>query len=195
MLLPQDTTDIIKVTNKGPKGVGTLKNTEKDEIFFHPVIAITPDKVPLGTISVQLWKRSEQSIRAERRDKPIEEKESYCWLEGYQAACDILLMPYQHKVSASSGGDIVKFLSPMKLFEYLACGRAILSSDLPVLREVLNSQNAILLPADDSAAWVAAIRELKANPEKRAALAAQAQADASDYSWEARAEQIMREAC
>lgn len=89
VLLPQDTTDIIKVTNKGSKGLGTLKNTEKDEIFLHPVIAMTPEKVPLGTVSVQLWKRPEQSIRAERRDKPVEEKESYCWIEGYQAACDV----------------------------------------------------------------------------------------------------------
>jgi len=53
----------------------------------------------------------------------------------YQAACDILLMPYQSQVAASSGGDIARYLSPMKLFEYLACGKPILSSDLPVLRE------------------------------------------------------------
>lgn len=78
VLLAQDTTDIIKVTNKGCKGIGTLKNTEKDEIFLHPVLAITADKVPLGSVFVQLWKHSEQSVGAERRDKPIEEKESYC---------------------------------------------------------------------------------------------------------------------
>jgi glycosyltransferase involved in cell wall biosynthesis len=116
-------------------------------------------------------------------------------LPRYQAACDILLMPYQRKVAASSGGDIAKFLSPMKLFEYLASGRAILSSDLPVLQEVLTPQNAVLLPSDNSAAWVAAIRDLQSRPQKRAALAAQAQTDAQRYSWEARAEQILRVAC
>ena len=42
----------------------------------------------------------------------------------------------------------------MKMFEYMAAGRAILSSDLPVLREVLNEENAILLPPDEPAAWV-----------------------------------------
>ncbi len=46
----------------------------------------------------------------------------------FQAACDVLLMPYQQKVEASSGGDISRYLSPMKLFEYLACERAIVSS-------------------------------------------------------------------
>ncbi len=72
----------------------------------------------------------------------------------YQAACDVLLMPYQRQVAASSGGDIARYLSPMKLFEYLACGRAILCSDLPVLHEVLNPENAVLLPPDDTQAWV-----------------------------------------
>ena len=109
----------------------------------------------------------------------------------YQAACDILLMPYQRKVAASSGGDIAKYLSPMKLFEYLASGRAILSSDLPVLQEILNAENAVLLQPDDLTAWAAALRDLRANITKRARLAAQAWQDAQQYSWEARAQKIL----
>jgi len=109
----------------------------------------------------------------------------------YQAACDILLMPYQKQVSASSGGDIAKYLSPMKLFEYLACGRVILSSDLPVLLEVLNPENVVLLPADDPTAWVTAIQDLQDNPGKGNQLAAQAKVDAQQYSWETRAQKIL----
>ena len=112
-------------------------------------------------------------------------------LPHYQAACDILLMPYQHKVAASSGGDIARYLSPMKLFEYLACGRVILSSDLSVLQEILNTENAILLPPDDPGAWVAAIQDLRDDPGKRAHLAAQARRDAQAYSWETRAKRIL----
>ncbi len=56
----------------------------------------------------------------------------------YQAACDVLLMPYQEAIAGSSGGDTARFASPMKVFEYMASGRPILSSDLPVLREVLD---------------------------------------------------------
>ena len=117
VLLPQDTTDIVKVINKGSKGkgMGTIKNTEKKEIFLHPVIAITPEKVPLGTVSAKVWKRSEQSIRAKRREKPIEEKESYCWIEGYQAACDIQAQaPDTLIVSLSDReGDIYEFFTEM----------------------------------------------------------------------------------
>ncbi len=112
-------------------------------------------------------------------------------LPRYQAACDILLMPYQHRVAASSGGDIAPFLSPMKLFEYLACGRAILSGDLPVLREVLNEGNAVLLPPDDLDTWVAAVHALRTDPQKRRDLGDQARRDAGDYSWEARAETVL----
>jgi len=108
----------------------------------------------------------------------------------YQAACDVLLMPYQQHVSASSGGDIARFLSPMKLFEYLACKRPILSSNLPVLREVLNPQNAVLLPPKDIRAWENALIKLKNNPEMRQKLAAQARKDDQKYAWINRAEKI-----
>ncbi|NUM49076.1 MAG: glycosyltransferase [Anaerolineales bacterium] len=112
-------------------------------------------------------------------------------LPRYQAASDLLLMPYQRHVAASSGGDIAPYLSPMKLFEYLAAGRAILSSDLPVFREVLNPENAILLPPDNVDAWVNAIRDLHAHPEKCAALGARARQDAEKYTWEARARKML----
>ena len=77
------------MTNKGEKSLGTLKNTETEEMFLHPVIAITPERVPLGTGFMELWKRCEQGVRAEHAMKPVEKKASYCWIEGYQAACDI----------------------------------------------------------------------------------------------------------
>jgi glycosyltransferase involved in cell wall biosynthesis len=88
-------------------------------------------------------------------------------LPTFQSACEVLLMPYQERVSASSGGNIAKYLSPMKLFEYLACGRAIIASDLPVFRDVLTAENAILLPPDETSSWVDAIQKLIENPFKR----------------------------
>jgi glycosyltransferase involved in cell wall biosynthesis len=112
-------------------------------------------------------------------------------LPQYQAACEVLLMPYQAHVAASSGGDIAPFLSPMKLFEYLACGRAILSSNLPVLREALTESNAVLLPPADLNAWVAALERLQVDPQLRARLGEQARRDAPQYSWERRAQRIL----
>jgi len=103
----------------------------------------------------------------------------------------VLLTPYQEHISASSGGDIARYLSPMKLFEYLACKRPILSSDIPVLRETLNENNALLLPPDKIEAWAGALQLLQNDPDKREQLAAQAGQDAQKYTWRARAARIL----
>ena len=104
-----------------------------------------------------------------------------------QAACDILLLPHERRVSASSGGDIAAFTSPMKLFEYMAAGRTILASDLPVLREVLNENNAAFAPPGNIGSWNAEIRSLVRDEGRRNALAKQAQDDAKKYTWVVRA--------
>jgi len=111
-------------------------------------------------------------------------------LPGYQAACDVLLMPYQRQVAASSGGDIAAYLSPMKLFEYLACGRPIISSDLPVLREVLSPDNAILIPGNKPESWAQVLRDIQTSPQKYREIASRARQDAQGYTWEARARKI-----
>jgi glycosyltransferase involved in cell wall biosynthesis len=112
-------------------------------------------------------------------------------LPRYQAACDLLLMPYQRKVAGSSGGDISKYLSPMKLFEYMACGRPILSSDLPVFREVLNERNAVLIIPDDIDQWVENIEALISDSDTRRELSEQAKMDVKQFTWKTRAERIL----
>lgn len=110
----------------------------------------------------------------------------------YQAACDVLLMPYQARVAASSGGDIGKYLSPMKMFEYLAAGRVIASSDLPVLGEVLHDgKNALILPGDDPEAWAHAIVRVQNDAKLRRKLGKKAKKTAAHYSWVNRTERIL----
>jgi len=113
-------------------------------------------------------------------------------LSKYQAACDVLIMPYQQRVAASSGGDISRYLSPMKLFEYMACQRVVVSSNLPVLQEVLNSQNSVLLSGEEVDEWASALNELQNNPGKRRKLAAKAYEDVQRYTWEKRVEWILK---
>lgn len=76
-----------------------------------------------------------------------------------QAAVDILLMPYQHNVSIGvKGHDTARWMSPMKMFEYLAAGVPIISSNLPVLNEILaDYQNSLLVPPDNIERWLAAL--------------------------------------
>ncbi len=112
-------------------------------------------------------------------------------IPGYLAAAEILLMPYERVTATSGGGNTVEFCSPLKMFEYMAAGRAIISSDLPVLHEVLTPQNAVFCPPEVIPAWQQAFSDLLADPGRRAALANQARQDAGHYSWTARAQRAL----
>lgn len=106
----------------------------------------------------------------------------------------VVVAPYQHRVSVSGGrGDTSRWMSPLKVFEYMAAGRAIVASDLPVLREVLNDgENALLVPPTDLDAWEQALKKLGENPDLRHQLA-QAAHDAlvRRFTWTIRADHIL----
>jgi glycosyltransferase involved in cell wall biosynthesis len=109
----------------------------------------------------------------------------------YQSAADVLLMPYQRTVATSSGGNTADICSPMKMFEYMAAGRAILTSDLPVLREVLDETMAVFCPPDDVGAWESALDGLLADPQKRKALGQRARDAVEQYAWVRRARRLL----
>ncbi len=113
-------------------------------------------------------------------------------LPRYQAVADILLMPYGPNIAGSSGGNSADICSPMKMFEYLATGRAIITSDLPVIREILDEQNAVFCPPEDLPAWKDALEELLASPERRKALAMRARSDAARYTWKVRSQKALQ---
>lgn len=110
----------------------------------------------------------------------------------YQAACDILVMPYEKTITVSSGAHTEQFASPMKVFEYMASGRAILSSDLPVLREVLREDLAAFAPPEDPDRWDRQLKRLIADEKLRSELSEKSRAEAGKYSWETRAGRALR---
>lgn len=117
-------------------------------------------------------------------------------LAKYLFACDVLLMPYQRRLTLKGGrGDTAKWTSPMKMFEYMAAERLILSSDLPVLREILNDENAMLLPPEDTGAWRDAIKKAMNDDEWRTRLANRARKDVNKYSWRNRVNVVLSEHC
>ena len=109
----------------------------------------------------------------------------------YQAAADILLMPYGRSISGSSGQDIAEGINPMKMFEYMAVGRAIATADLPVIREVLDETRAVFCPPGDVSAWKSAIENLLNDEKHRVALASNARREVEKYTWIARAERAL----
>ena len=112
-------------------------------------------------------------------------------LPRYQAAADVLLMPYETQIAGSGGGDSAQIASPMKMFEYLAAGRPILSSDLPVIHEVLDVNTAVFCPPEDLGAWKSALQALRNNSAKREKLGQAAREAAGRYTWRSRAEKAL----
>jgi glycosyltransferase involved in cell wall biosynthesis len=82
------------------------------------------------------------------------------------------------------------FTSPIKLFEYMAAGCALVVTDLPSLHEILAADEAVWVRPGDPAALAEGIRSLAAEPERARAMAARVREKARNYTWRARGERL-----
>ena len=83
---------------------------------------------------------------------------------------DILLLPYKNIVhSAGDVDNIVDFTSPLKLFDYLACGKLILCSNLAIFKEIVkDKKNCILVNNFNSPfSWFKEIKKIENNFYRR----------------------------
>jgi len=84
-------------------------------------------------------------------------------------------------------------MSPMKLFEYMSWGRAIIFSDLPVIHEVLkHDQHALLVAPDDVEEWVSALIRLRDEPGLADRLGRNARnAFLAEHTWDERVGRVL----
>ena len=99
--------------------------------------------------------------------------------------------PLRSIMGSSGTADSAGVASPMKMFEYMAAGRAIVTADLPVIREVLNEQNAVFCEPNEVGDWKLEIESLLADRARRIDLGKQAKHDVRGYTWLVRAERIL----
>jgi len=113
-------------------------------------------------------------------------------IDSYISSFDVCLLPNSNNVFINNSikGNIGKYTSPLKLFEYMSHGKAIISSDLPVIREILDENNSVLVPHDDIAKWQDAILKLK-DSTLRKQMGENALRDFEKYTWENRAKTII----
>lgn len=104
----------------------------------------------------------------------------------YMRAADILVMNYP------KGIHFARYMSPLKLFEYLGAGNAILTSDLPAVREILDERTAQFFAPEDQSALTAALTSLVADAAKREALGRAGRALATEHTYAHRAEKLER---
>ena len=102
-------------------------------------------------------------------------------------ACDVVALPLP------LGEYGAHSTSPLKLFEYMAAGSAIVATDLPTTRPYLrDGENALLVPPGRPEALATALGRLLADDALRDRLGAAARADAPSHSWTRRAEALAR---
>jgi glycosyltransferase involved in cell wall biosynthesis len=112
----------------------------------------------------------------------------------YYQQFDIMLVPLLKKVTLEGGrGDISRWTSPLKVFECMAHGKAIVASDLPVLREVLqNGVTAVMVPPEDINAWSVALKDLMRNRALMSKLGLAARNLLEEkYTWDRRVESVL----
>ena len=81
--------------------------------------------------------------------------------------------------------NITQGCSPLKILETMACGTALVASDLPVVRELVSEQEAMLVEPDRELDLARSIRFLLDTPEEREVLAAKAlQKMKEEFTWE-----------
>lgn len=120
VLVAQDTSEAdLTRPRERVAGAGPLNDANRTGLQFHPLLALTPERLPLGLVGVTIWARDEEAFRQsaadkakQRKRKPIQEKESLRWLQGYQRACDVAEQCPQTQVIclSDSEGDIYECL-------------------------------------------------------------------------------------
>lgn len=106
---------------------------------------------------------------------------------------DVLLMPYEKKVMINSKNlDTSKYMSPLKMFDYLASGKIIISSNQKVLQEILeNNKNSFIVKSNDLNGWLKTIsRVLKFKDLNRISI--NARQTARKFTWYNRANIIKK---
>lgn len=105
----------------------------------------------------------------------------------YMAGAKVLVLPLRDEMIGRY------FTSPLKLFEYMACGIPIVASDLPTVREILShGENALLVPPGDARAWADAISRILKDDVLAKRLSENAYDICGKYSWRNRAHSIIK---
>ena len=166
---------------KGIEIVASIADKVKDDIEFHIIGGNEQD--------INIWKKN-----INNRNVFFYGYVPHKEVSSYINALHVCLLPNQKVIFASgaksSAMNLSKFTSPLKVFEYMSHRKPIIASNLPVLKEVLNEKNSILVDCDNITEWINAIEKLK-NIKNRDALANQALSDFSNYTWKNRVLRLM----
>ena len=84
-------------------------------------------------------------------------------LKQHLSKMDVLVMPSNNRVLRSLGGigNISKYTSPLKLFDYLASGKFIITSKLKVFNEVINNNEHCMILKLEHSKWINILKKFQ----------------------------------
>ncbi len=166
-----------KGMDKGIKDIiGALKIIGGKNILFVAVGGNEDDLAEYGRLAAAAGVAGQVKLLSK-----VEQKQ----LAVFQQAFDMLLMPFPRT------RHYLYYMSPLKMFEYMAAKRPIIASDLPTIREVLDEANCIFVRPDDPADLAEKISAVAANPGEFEKNSQEAYNKVEDYTWEKRAQDIL----
>ena len=103
-----------------------------------------------------------------------------------------LLLPYANKVSVNSKNlEISNYMSPLKMFDYLASGKIIIASNLKVYSHILkNNFNCLMPKKNDLESWINLINNISSKNKDFDYLKKNSLKTASKYTWDKRIKKI-----
>ena len=121
VIIAQDSSELdLTRPEEQVKGAGPLDSGSRRGCFIHPLLALTPEGVPLGTLRTECWTRDEPDLvkpdkaqrERERKQTPIEDKESLRWVTGLKETHKVAaLVPGTHIIGvADSEADIYELI-------------------------------------------------------------------------------------
>lgn len=103
-----------------------------------------------------------------------------------------LLLPYLDKISVNSKNlEVSNFMSPLKMFDYLASGKIIIASNLKVYSHILKKNFNCLMPNDNNfESWISLINDVSKKKKKFNYLKKNSLKTALKYTWDKRVKKI-----
>ena len=117
---------------------------------------------------------------------------SYKYIPSILMSSKYLLLPYSNKVSVNSKNlEVSNFMSPLKMFDYLASGKIIIASNLKVYSHILkNNFNCLMPKKNDLESWINLINQVSKKNNNLNHLKKNAFNTASKYTWDKRIKKI-----
>ena len=139
-------------------------------------------------------KKNSKFYKLDSKNIRIYDHVSYSKIPNILSKMDVLLMPYEKTVRVNSENlTTAKYCSPLKMFDYLASKKIIISSNLSGISEILKDQyNSFLAPINNVKKWNLILKKIANNKKLRGKICKNAYLTAKKHTWKKRVDVFLK---